>query len=288
MPKKIIGLLLEAETSLRASRVTQTPRLDAEVLLADILSIDRSRLIASYADWLEPHAVERFWAHLQRRIEGEPVAYITGKREFMGLSFSVDSRALIPRAETETLVEYVLAHARKRKIDRLLDVGTGSGCIAISLAVLAPELEAHATDVSPGALDVARQNARQHGVLPRIHFYEGAFFQPLPHILQASFEVIVSNPPYIPDYEYPLLQKNVREYEPAAALRGGPDGLDPFREIVLEALIWLADDGIIALEIGEGQSGPAGEIMRRTGRLEIIDIARDLAGKPRVIVGRKP
>jgi release factor glutamine methyltransferase len=286
--KKIIDLLFEAEASLRASRVTQTPRLDVEVLLADILNIDRSRLIASYADWLGAHAVERFSAHLQRRLEGEPVAYITGRREFMGLSFLVDSRVLIPRAETETLAEYVLTHAQAQKIERLLDVGTGSGCIAVSLAVLLPELKAHATDVSADALEVARQNARRHGVLPRIHFYEGAFFQPLPDSLRASFQVIVSNPPYIPDYEYPLLQKNVREYEPAAALRGGPNGLDPFRAIVGEAPAWLCGGGLIALEIGEGQSGGASEIMRRTGRLEVIEIARDLAGKPRVIVGRKP
>jgi len=284
--KKIIDLLIEAETALRSSHVTETPRLDAEVLLADLLGIDRSRLIASYTDWLGPDVIDKFQTRLERRLQAEPVSYITGKREFMGLSFLVDPRVLIPRAETETLVEYVIELSRKYDIRQVLDIGTGSGCIAVSLAVFLPKAVLHATDTSAGALEVAKQNAGRHGVLEKIHFYEGDFYNSLPSSMKNSFDVIISNPPYIPDAEYPLLQKNVREYEPSAALRGGPDGLDPFRHIVGEALDWLSPDGIIAIEIGAGQAGPASNCLREAG-LEDIEIVSDLAGTQRVIAGRK-
>jgi release factor glutamine methyltransferase len=284
--KKIIDLLIEAEAALRSSHITETPRLDAEVLLADMLGIDRSRLIASYTDWLGPDIIAKFQGRLERRLQAEPVSYITGKREFMGLSFLVDPRVLIPRAETETLVEYIIEVSRKKDIRRVLDIGTGSGCIAVSLAVFLPQAVLHATDTSANALEVAKRNAGRNGVLERIHFYEGRFYDPLPVSLKSSFDVIVSNPPYIPDDEYPLLQKNVREYEPSTALRGGPDGLCPFRQIVGEAPEWLSTGGTIAVEIGVGQANPASECLREAG-LEIVETVCDLAGKQRIIAGRK-
>jgi release factor glutamine methyltransferase len=283
----IIDLLLQAEKSLRASNVTQTPRLDAEVLLADLLQTDRARLIVSHNDYVGPNVVQLFSRRMERRLQGEPVAYIIGKREFMELDFVVDSRVLIPRPETETLVEYIIDFARDRQVSGILDIGTGSGCIAVSLAVYLPKLSACATDVSPDAIEVARRNAGRHHVLQRISFHAGPYYQPLPGSLKGSFDVIVSNPPYIPDAEYPLLQKNVREYEPEAALRGGPDGLCPFRAIIAEAGQWLTCGGIVVIEIGEHQAAPAAEFMTATGRLALLDIVEDLGGRQRVIVGRK-
>jgi len=283
----IIDILLQAEAVLRASSVSETPRLDAEVMLADVLGIDRSRLIASYSDWIDTSAAGQFQRRVERRARGEPVSYITGKREFMGLSFRVDGRVLIPRAETETLVEYVLHAHRESGIRQVLDVGTGSGCIAVSLAVYLADAVVYATDVSAVALEVARKNADIHRVERKIQFYQGFLFDGLPQELKGTFDVIVSNPPYIPDYEYPLLQKNVREFEPPEALRGGPDGLDCFRKLAGECPDWLAKDGMLAVELGEGQMQKASALLAEKERIEVVDIVRDLAGKQRVIVGRR-
>ncbi len=283
----VIDLLLEAESSLRTAGVTVSPRLDAEVLLADLLHRERAQLLASYPDRVEPQVITEYRRRISRRSTGEPVAYIIGKREFMGLEFFVDPRVLIPRPETETLVEYILDLSRRRNLRRVLDVGAGSGCIIVSLAVLLPDIEAHATDISPGALEVAKQNAQRHGVLQKIRFHLGTWYEGLPDSFRNSFDIIVSNPPYIPDAEYPTLQKNVREYEPETALKGGPDGLGPFRALVAGAADWLVAGGILAAEIGEGQAEPASEIVSRGGQLEVVEVVCDLAGRQRLIVGRK-
>lgn len=286
---RIIDAILQAECSLRDSGVTDTPRLEAEVLLADLLGIERTRLIASYFDQLSERERTEYLARIARRARGEPIAYITGTKEFMGFAFRIDSRALIPRPETETLVEHVveMVRAGECKADCILDIGTGCGCIAVSLALLLPHASVHATDISEGAASLARQNAGQLDVGHRTTFHIGDVYSPLPESLENSFDLIVSNPPYVSDAEYRSLDRGIREFEPPAALRGGADGLDVFRRIVAGAADYLAPGAALAIEIGENQTQTAAGIVERTGRLALAEIVSDLTGRQRVILGRR-
>ncbi|GAB4333069.1 MAG: peptide chain release factor N(5)-glutamine methyltransferase [Candidatus Abyssubacteria bacterium] len=284
----ILEAILRAERLLKESGATDTPRLDAEVLLADLLGISRSKLIALYPNRLSRDSRDSFFSRVERRTRSEPVAYIIGRKEFMDYTFRVDRRALIPRPETETLVEHAveLTQRNKFKHPRILDVGTGSGCIAVSLALLLPNAEIHAIDVSEPALELARENAQSHHVEKRITFHLGHAYSELPESLKNSFNLIVANPPYVPDGTYPALPKVIREYEPASALLGGPDGLDVARAIAAGAPCFLAPAGILVLEIGEDQASKAAEILH-ANRLEVEEVVRDLAGRQRVITGRK-
>jgi release factor glutamine methyltransferase len=286
---RIIDAILQAERSLRNSGVTDTPRLEAEVLLADMLGIERARLIASYSDQLsEPERTE-YLARIARGARGEPVAYITGTKEFMEFTFRVDGRALIPRPETETLVERAVEMVRtgERKADCILDIGAGCGCIAVSLALLLPHASVYATDISEGAVALARQNAERLRVGHRTTFYVGGVYSPLPDSLKNSFDLIVSNPPYVSDAEYRSLDRGIREFEPPAALRGGADGMDVFRRIAAGAADYLVRGGVLAVEIGESQAQAAAGILERTEGLAVAEIVRDLTGRQRVIIGRR-
>ena len=286
---RIIDSIMEAETLLRDARITDIPRLEAEILLAGTLGIGRSRLIASYFDDLGGPERNEYLSLVMRRTRGEPIAYITGEKEFMGFAFHVDPRALIPRPETETLVEQVLATVRADKCGnaRILDIGTGCGCIAVSLALLIPAASIHATDVSAGAIELARRNAGRHRVGARISFHVGDLYSALPESLKNSFDLIVSNPPYVSDTEYQSLDKTVREFEPSIALRGGNDGLDVFRALVARASDYLDHHGWLAIEIGEHQSDNAAEILERTDSFSATRLVRDLTGRQRVIMGMK-
>ncbi len=287
--ERIIDTILYAERILRNSHLTDTPRLDAEVLLADLLGIDRAKLAASYLEQLDEPARSEFLSRISRRLRGEPVSYIVGKKEFMGLVFRVDRRALIPRPETETLVERVLEMVKKGECgsSAILDVGTGSGCIAVSLALSLPQARIYATDISADAISLARHNARLHGVEDRITFLVGSVYSPLPDALRGSLDLIVSNPPYVSDAEFPNLAKGITDFEPAEALRGGPDGMEVFRQLAAGAPDYLVQDGVLAVEIGEAQAEPASKIIRDTTSLFVEEIVRDLAGRPRVIIGRR-
>ncbi len=288
-PERIIDMVLEAEARLRKSEVTDTPRLDAEVLLADTLGAERTRLIALYSQRVGEKARAEYFARIVRRASGEPVAYITGKKEFMGFSFHVDRRALIPRPETETLVERVveLIRAGEYGCVSIADIGAGCGCIAVSLALLLPDASVHATDVSEDAIDLARINARQHRVSRRVAFHAGDACFALPESLKSRVHIIVSNPPYVSDTEYLALDSGIREFEPFLALKGGRDGLDMFRQIALGAPDFLVPSGLLAVEIGETQAETATDILVSTGRFAVTEIVRDLSGRQRVIIGRK-
>ena len=287
LPGRIIDSIREAETLLRDAHVTDTPRLEAEVLLADALNIGRAQLIASYSSQLGDPERTQYFSRVNRRARGEPIAYITGEKEFMGFTFRVDARALIPRPETETLVEQATDMIRANECGSaaILDIGTGCGCIAVSLALLIPDASIHATDVSADAIELARHNAERHRVDGRITFHVGAFYTALPEALKDSFDMIVSNPPYVSDAEYEALDETVREFEPPAALRGGADGLDIFRAVAAGASDYLKRKGVLAIEIGERQAGRAAEILERAGGLAAAGVVRDLTGRQRVILG---
>jgi len=283
--KRIIDAVIEAETALRASGVTDVPRLEAEVLLADLLGVGRAALIASYTRGMGPRA--EYFSRISMRLKGEPVAYIIGKKEFMGFTFRVDRRALIPRPETETLVCHAVEAARANGTRTIVDMGTGCGCIAVSLALLLPEADIHATDTSVDALDLARYNAELHCVDRQVMLHSGNIFSALPLSLKGRVDMIVSNPPYISDAEYRALERGIREFEPSIALRGGIDGLEIFRQIAAGAADILSCGGILAIEIGESQGESAAEILENTASFANVKTVCDLAGRTRVITCRK-
>ena len=262
----------------------ESPRVDAEVLLAHCLGLERIRL---YMDHDKPMAAEELAAYravVQRRLTGEPVAYITGTREFWSLSLEVDPAVLIPRPETELLVE--LALARCEGGDPVLaDVGTGSGAIAIALAHELPRATVMALDSSAGALDVARRNAARHGVALTI--LQGDLLEPLSghEELQGRLDLVVSNPPYVTTAEMEQLPRHVGDFEPRQALCGGADGLDVYRRLVPGAAGALRPGGHLVLEIGHTQAGALSALMEQAGYVE-ISVHQDLAGLDRAVVGR--
>lgn len=260
-------------------------RLEAEILMAYMLKCQRHDLYLMKEWKLDGLQVQEFFNLIYRRCEGCPIQYITNRQEFMGLEFYVDHRVLIPRVDTEILVEHVITWARKRVGHiRILDVGTGSGAIAISLAVFLPNAYITAVDISGEALDVARINAQRHGVENRITFLEGDLFSPLYGCPDAQpFDVVVSNPPYIPTPEIDDLEKQVKDYEPRIALDGGDDGLKFYGRLAREGLEWLKAGGLLAVEVGYGQSQKVKALLESTGCYGDVTVHKDLAGIERVV-----
>jgi release factor glutamine methyltransferase len=263
-----------------------TPRLDAELLLAHVLGTNRTSLFAHPERSLADDEAARFEAVLRRREAREPLPYITGVREFLGLPFRVTPAVLIPRPETETLVESVVEHlgaafGREHSF-RLLDVGAGSGCIAVGLARLLPRATVVAVEPSPDALEVARQNAEALGVAERLEWFEGPFSESVAD-MSGAFDAIASNPPYIPAAEIEGLQPEVRDWEPQQALTAGPDGTALIRALVEHAPRLLRrEGGLLALEVALGQAERVTELLRADGRYHGIETVTDLAGVPRV------
>jgi release factor glutamine methyltransferase len=250
---------------------SDTPRLDAEVLLAAAMGVDRAALIAAPERGLEPEAARAFSDMARRRTQREPVAYILGRKGFRRLELAVDPRVLIPRPETEHVVEAALALPHGA---RVVDVGTGSGAIALALADERPDLRVLATDSSPGALAVARANAARLGLA--VEFLQGDLLEPL----EGPVDAVVSNPPYVRRGD--PLPPEVARYEPVGALCAGDDGLDVLRRLVKAA----AGATFAAFEVGIGQAGDVEALMRAAG-FESVDRVRDLAGIERVVVGRR-
>jgi release factor glutamine methyltransferase len=250
-----------------------TPRLDAELLLAAAMGVDRAAIAADPGRALEPDAARRFQEHAARRREREPVAYILGSKGFRSLELEVDPRVLIPRPETEHLVEALLDLPRGA---RVCDVGTGSGAIALALKAERPDLEVVATDASADALAVARANAERLGL--DVELFEGDLLAGV----RGPLDAVVSNPPYVEDGAE--LAPEIVGYEPALALRAGPDGLDVVRRLLPAAGATTAHT--VALEIGAGQAEAVGELMGESGFADVAVVA-DLAGHERVLVGRR-
>ena len=258
-------------------------RLDAEMLMAETLRVERGRLYMNPDRALDDAALARFRALIARRARGEPVSYITGRREFWSLDFVVTPAVLTPRPETELLVETAVELVAAKSPPRILDLGTGSGAIAVALAKEIIGAEIVATDISREALEIARANARRHGVEDRISFLAGDLFAPVAD-MRGAFDLIVSNPPYIRRDDIPALPRDVRDFEPRIALDGGVDGLDFYRRIAGEAARYLSADGSIAVEIGAGMSAEVARLFADAGFAD-VRVEKDLAGLERVVTG---
>jgi release factor glutamine methyltransferase len=250
-----------------------TPRLDAELLLAAAMGVDRGVVVADPGRALEPDAARRFQDWAARRRAREPVAYILGRKGFRHIELAVDPRVLIPRPETEHLVEALLDLPQGA---RVVDVGTGSGAIALALKAERPDLEVIGTDASADALDVARANAERLGL--DVAFHHGDLLAGVP----GPFDAVVSNPPYVEDGA--RLEPEIVGYEPALALRAGPDGLDVLRRLIPG--VGASDARRVVLEVGAGQAADVGRLLRAAGFPEVSTIA-DLAGIERVVAGRR-
>ena len=270
--------------------------LAAELLLIHALGCDRAWLYTHSDDSLDRAAAEKYFALIARRAAGEPTQYLTGKQEFWGLEFEVTPAVLIPRPETEHVVEVALERlgARGIKIDmrtgapspclRIADVGTGSGCLAVTLAHELSQAEIIATDISAAALEVARRNAVRHGVADRIHFVQTNLLEGLSPLL---LDMIVSNPPYIARGDASALQREVREHEPETALFGGPTGVEIYQRLIEQAGALLAPRGILVLELGYNLAGPVRKMFHVQPLWVNVSITNDLAGIPRVLAAER-
>ncbi len=276
--------LAHGAVRLRAGPHPDRARRDAETLLLHLIGKNRAWLIAHATDEFGGCTAIRYVSLLERRFAGEPIQYITGVAEFFGLPFRVTRDVLIPRPETEHLVEKAIGLAAAFSAPHIVDVGAGSGAIAIALARSLPRAEISSIDVSPAALEVARENARLNGVADRVRFVEGDLLEP---VHGESFDMVVSNPPYVPDSDRPTLAVEVREYEPSRALFAGRDGLDVYRRLIPDAAEVLRPGGVIALEIGFGQASAVAKLMKTAG-LDRIESTPDLQGIPRVMSGQCP
>jgi release factor glutamine methyltransferase len=266
---------LAAATDALAAAGVESPRLDAEVLLAEATGWDRARLAAEPDAAVDAAAARRFGEMVRRRVRREPVAYIVGRKGFRHLELRVDGRALIPRPETELLVEI----ARELEPATVLDVGTGSGAVALAIADELPEAEVAATDTSEAALELARENAERLGFAERVTIERGT----LPP--GRRFDLVVANLPYVRKDEVADLQPEITKFEPRGAVVAGEDGLEAIAVVASGASAALTDRGAIALEVGVGQAGAAAELLVDLGFGQ-VEGRQDLAGIPRVVLGR--
>jgi release factor glutamine methyltransferase len=260
-----------------------TPRLDAEVLLAYALGVDRLHLYLNLDRPLQPEERAVFKELVRRRAAREPVALIVGHKEFWSIPFRIVPGVLIPRPETETLVEVLNKAIRGMSAVSVLEIGTGSGAIAVAVARENPHARVVATDVAARNLGNARSNATNAGVLAAVEFVAADLFSAFrPGKL---FDVICSNPPYIPGTLIPQLEPEIRLWEPVLALDGGPMGLDIIQRIIRDARHFLKENGMLILEIGDDQAEAVSEILRGPGRFREVQTFSDLAGKPRIVRG---
>lgn len=258
------------------SKVTGSPVLESKILLEKVLGCDRLYLIKNRSEVIDPKDIKAFDELIDIRLTGKPISYITGHKEFMGLDFLVNEHVLIPRPDTETLAEYAISLDKKK----ILDIGTGSGALAVSLAKYIKDSDVYAVDISIEALKTALLNAERNDVA--IHFSQ---LDILTENINETFELIVSNPPYIRDSVIPTLEKDVREFEPIIALSGGNDGLVFYRSITEKAYNALSFGGVLAFEIGYDQGKAVSEIM--SDFFPDVKIIKDLSGHDRVVSGVK-
>lgn len=267
----------------------ESPRAAAEILLAHGLGCRRLDLYLRYDQPLNPDELARFRTVIKRRASHEPVAYIVGIKEFWSLDFKVDPSVLIPRPETEGLVEAALEHltssdresGETRSEHRILELGTGSGAVIISLAHERPQSMYWATELSVDTLAIARENARRHLMEDAVHFLAGKWFAPL-NPAGAHFDLILSNPPYVPSADIAGLAPEVHCFEPRLALDGGPDGLRDVVHLIEKAPGYLKPGGMLMLEIGWDQFGAVAEYGRNTGAYQHISVRKDYAGHDRI------
>ena len=281
-----IGRLLEWTEKFLAEKGVEFPRLDAQVLLAHALGCKRIDLYGlRYGDLASEEVRQKFRALIRQRIEGCPVAYLVGRKEFFSLEFEVNPSVLIPRPDTECIVMECLRLARAFAEARVLDVGTGSGAIAIAVAKHHKGARVTATDVSAEALAVAQRNAARHEVADRMRFLHGDLFAPIP--AGERFEFVLSNPPYIAREDFPKLPAGVRDYEPRLALDGGPGGFEVFDRLVEQAPDYVVPGGYLLVEIGAPQEAQARERLSALHGFELAKTILDGSGHPRVLRARR-
>jgi release factor glutamine methyltransferase len=266
------------------SKSIETPRLDAEILIAHALGIQRVMLYARFDQPLSSEERTRIRELVARRGRGEPIAYITGTREFHSLDFEVTPDVLIPRPDTETLVEIAIACAKSMEAPVIADVGTGSGAIAVTIAKHVPAARIYALDRSRAACAVAERNVKKHGVEAQVTLLESDLFGALP--ADATLDLIAANLPYIPTAAIAGLMRSVRDFEPISALDGGPEGLDLIQRLVLSLPARLRSGGIALLEIGHDQASRVRRLLEAAGLGEVM-VHRDLAGLDRVVEARR-
>lgn len=278
-----IGQTLVWATALLKTGGVDNPRLDAECLLASLLSTDRLHLYATIEERMPSAVFQAYRTLVSRRQAREPLAYLTGTKEFWSLSFKATPAVLIPRPDTEVLIETVLARLKQVPTPVIADIGTGSGAIAVAIAKTLPGARIYATEISREALEVARDNASVHGVEGQITFLRGDLLEPLfAQRLIGQCDLIVSNPPYIATRELALLPPEVH-YEPVEALDGGPDGLGCHRQIIEEASALLRQGGWLALEMAPEQGNSLMRLLRDQGGFADVEVMPDLSGRQRVI-----
>jgi len=287
MGSTCLDILNQAVEKLKLAGIDR-PRTNVELLLGAVLNkskvdlyLDRDRILTS-------DEIDQFHQCIKERISGRPVQYIIGTVEFFGLEFKVDQRVLIPRPETETLVEVVIEQLANKEKPRIIDLGTGSGAIAISLAANLQSSFIYATDVSKEALEVAKENALRNKVESQIEFLWGDLFEPLKKgNFEGQIDCVVSNPPYVSKDELETLPKEVKDYEPIVALESEKDGLFFHKKIIESSLDFLSKGGILALEVGLGQANKVADLIRNQKDLKKTEIKKDLGGIKRIVVSRK-
>lgn len=276
--------VIQKSAEFLAARGIASPRLNAELLLAHALGLPRMQLYLNFERTLAPAELDAMRELLRRRARHEPLQYIVGSASFCGLDLAVNPHVLVPRPETELLAEAAWQFLQTRPgAPQALDFGTGSGCLAIALAVHCPAAHVSALDVSPEALALARANAQRHGVAGRITFVSGDDFDALPGA--AQFDLIVSNPPYIPTAQIASLPAEVRDFEPRVALDGGPDGLAVHRKLAARAAAFLKPDGRLMVELADGQADAAGALYSEHNWI-VEEIRPDYTQRPRILIAR--
>ena len=288
-PNQTIDELLSTGTHYLHEHGCGSARLDAELLLAALLKKNRTELLTKAEESLADEVCSRYQDFITQRGAAKPVAYLTGEKEFMSLNFKVNPDVLIPRPDTEIVVEHLLSRLRSRNgIIHGVDIGTGSGCIAISICHYLPNVQMAATDISAPAIRVAQENAKRLGVIERISFFQSELFSEFGFykINQNSQDFIVSNPPYIPCSELNSLMADVL-HEPRTALDGGESGLDFFQQLISGAPFYLKQGGLLALEIGAGQAEALKKIFAASGRYNAPEVYPDLQGHSRAIIAER-
>lgn len=263
--------------------------IDAERLLMYLMNENRTFIYLHRNDGTDENHADAYFELIDRRAEGEPLQYIVGEQEFMGLSFNVNEAVLIPRQDTETLVETALSFAKNKKGSiSILDMCCGSGAIAISMAYFLPKSKLTACDISEAALNVARSNAKKNGVEKKINFIESDLYMPVQKKkpMKDKFDMILCNPPYIPSYVIPTLQREIKDHEPVAALDGGEDGLDFYRKMVTDSAVHLKKGGYILFEIGHDQADDVAALLEEEGCYKDIFTHKDMARSDRVITAQ--
>ncbi len=276
------------EDAIKKLTASRTPLLDAQIILAHILNKDRLYILVNKDKILTEEEYTEYNKMIEKRLLGVPVQYIVKNQEFMGLDFYIDEGVLIPRPDTEILIEKVLSHIDENEEYTIIDIGTGSGAITVSLAKYINYSKIYSVDISDTAIGIAKRNAKTHDVLDKIEFLKGSLFDPLENRnIKGNIDIIVSNPPYIPTKNIENLQIEVSKHEPKIALDGGEDGLFFYRKIIEYSKEYLKKGGLIALEVGHDQAKSVADIIKNHKAYKNIETTKDLAGIERVVSAKK-